>query len=507
MSLPLFGMLLFFHASAYAQWTFVDPPSVSADWWLREVCFTSPNEGWAVGIDATNRREVVFHYAGGSWSSVSLPPAAPIWDIRGVHFISSSEGWVVGSGTNDTSYSTYWGLALHYVGDTWTTVSLPSVSEKWELHNVHFTSSNEGWAVGEDDANKKGVLLRYSGGIWTSVPPPSVSAEWWLYKVHFISPDKGWAVGEDKANKKGVLLRYTGGAWTSVDLPFASALWWLSGVHFSSASEGWAVGADSTNARGLLLHYSGSTWTSLTVPFPGMSFIDVYFSSPDNGWVVGWDYMNHRGVLLHYSGGSWTSVDPPPLSSSDWMIYGVSLPSSTEGWAVGWDTTNRKGILLHYASSAPPPDTWIGEVSLPLKITSTDEETLGNRKFRTHTNTLAGEINLFMGGEGPVPNTEGCYAKFTGDDGTKVCFNQMASISTDVDRNRSDQLLFVGTGSIIIPIDGTPMTGIAYVDVKGTLKKDSSGKITSISLNGKIGGGINSENIFNATLKAALKRL
>ena len=215
------------------------------------------------------------------------------------------------------------------------------------------------------------------------------------------------------------------------------------------------------------------------------------------------------GMLLFFHASAyaqWTFVDPPSVSA-DWWLREVCFTSSTEGWAVGWDTTNRKGILLHYASSAPPPDTWIGEVSLPLKITSTYEETLGNRKFRTHTNTLAGEINLFMGGEGPVPNTEGCYAKFTGDDGTKVCFNQMASISTDVDRNRSDQLLFVGTGSIIIPIDGAPMTGIAYVDVKGTLKKDSSGKITSISLNGKIGGGINSENIFNATLKTTLKRL
>jgi hypothetical protein len=32
----------------------------------------------------------------------------------------------------------------------------------WWLTGVHFTSSDEGWAVGRDDSNGKGVLLRYS---------------------------------------------------------------------------------------------------------------------------------------------------------------------------------------------------------------------------------------------------------------------------------------------------------------------------------------------------------
>jgi len=65
----------------------------------------------------------------------------------------------------------------------WTSVPPPSVSPDWELGGVHFTSANEGWTVGEDSANHRGVLFRF-------VPPPAP-------KGAVLSPDKITSVPED----------------------------------------------------------------------------------------------------------------------------------------------------------------------------------------------------------------------------------------------------------------------------------------------------------------------
>jgi hypothetical protein len=58
-----------------------------------------------------------------------------------------------------------------------------------------------------------------------------------------------------------------------------------------------------------------------------------------------------------------------------------------------------------------------------------------------------------------------------------------------------------------VPIEGTPETGIIYLDAKGTLKKDSSGEVTSISLSGKIGGGSEGSFISGANFKTTLTKV
>ena len=69
----------------------------------------------------------------------------------------------------------------------WTSISPPSVSSDWELRRVRFTSPNDGWAMGNDYTNQRGVLLHYSGGTWTPVSAPSVSSDWFLLEAHFTS--------------------------------------------------------------------------------------------------------------------------------------------------------------------------------------------------------------------------------------------------------------------------------------------------------------------------------
>ncbi len=229
----------------------------------------------------------------------------------------------------------------------WPSASIapPKVSSNWGLSAVHFVSSDNGWAVGEDIENGRGVILLFSDRSWRSIRPPEVSSNWGLSSVHF-----NWAVGQDQENMKGVILHYSGGSWTSIVPPDVSSNWGLSAVRSLRSGEAWAVGEDLENKRGVLLHFINGSWTSEPTPVVssnwGLSSVD--FVSSDEGWAVGEDLENKRGVLLHLINGSWTSETPPDVSS-DWGLSGIDMNSPFSGWAVGQDLENGRGILLVYS--------------------------------------------------------------------------------------------------------------------------------------------------------------
>ena len=157
---------------------------------------------------------------------------------------------------------------------------------------------------------------------------------------------------------------------------------------------------------------------------------------------------------------------------------------------------------------APPAqagDTWKGDSSFFIKVTSINDDNPKNAKFVNLTVPMTGTIECYMDQEVLVQNDEGCYMKFFSQDGTKICFKNVAAIATGVQKSKSDQLLMIGTGDFNIMTMG-PISGIIYLDTKGTLAKDSSGDLTSISLNGKIGGASDSL-FFSASLKATLRKI
>ena len=283
----------------------------------------------------------------GGWESINPPYVSTDWDLSSIHFTSPNEGWAVGTDYSAVGpdYSNEWkGVLLHYFNGNWTAIYPPYVSSNWNLNSVHFTSPNKGWAVGSDDSDdngSKGVLLHYLNGNWTAIYPPYVSSDWHLFSVHFTSPSEGWAVGmDDSIGRKGVLLHYLNGNWTAIYPPYVSSNWNLNSVHFTSPNKGWAVGSDDSIGNGVLLHYLNGNWTAIYPPYviSNCDLSSIHFTSPSEGWAVGTDYLFNgwKGVLLHYLNGNWTAIDPPYVSS-DWVLYTVHLTSPSEGWAVGDD--------------------------------------------------------------------------------------------------------------------------------------------------------------------------
>ena len=386
-------------------------------------------------------------------------------------------------------------------GLIWPSLSVPppDVSSDWGLSAVNFISSDQGWAVGQDLQNQRGVLLYFSDDTWTSVIPPGVSSNWGLSSIHLISSGQGWAVGQDLENKKGVLLHFSGGSRTSVSPPDVSSDWGLSAVHFISSDQGWAVGQDLQNKRGVLLYFSGGSWTSVTPPDVssdwGLSAVD--FISSDQGWAVGQDFQNKRGVLLYFSGGSWTSVTPPDVSS-DWGLSGIHLIAPSVGWAVGYtsDGSNVKGVLLKYTL----PQISVSPVSInynSVEIGASLDETIVVRNtgtgnliigvitspslpFSIKTDSCSGKVLAYL---------QACEVTYTFLPDSAGDFTDTSNIPSNGSNQNSVPVTLIGTGvagtsnyiHLLSPLNGQTIAASTYSNPP-PFQWDFSGAFRSIEV-------------------------
>ncbi len=155
-------------------------------------------------------------------------------------------------------------------------------------------------------------------------------------------------------------------------------------------------------------------------------------------------------------------------------------------------------------------ETFTGNVSFNIKVTELYVDSSDNEKFHKYPIPFDGKIYLFVPKDGPpVQNGNGYYIEFR-DEGNQVIvgIKEITAISTDyVKLGKSNKFLLVGTGDFYHP--QTFLKGIAYIDANGTLKEDSMGELSSISISGKIGGGMNAEALsdpmtFSASFKSSI---
>jgi photosystem II stability/assembly factor-like uncharacterized protein len=266
-------------------------------------------------------------------------------NFNSIHFTSSDEGWVVGDGEE---------VVLHYLREgygpsepSWEdwkvdTTGFPKCLDDctytWNFNSVYFISPNEGWVVGTNSD-----VFHYLNGIWSQVNVPAQGS---LMSIYFLSPDEGWVVGMDYnfgGNEKGLILHYHNGVWYQAEIPIVNQGWTLHSVYFTSSDEGWAVGykwGNTGDYKGVILHYLNGTWNlvNLDLNVACWSLDSVYFTSSDEGWVVGWD-RDSTGIVLHYLNGTWNRENFGVLGR-DWELNSVYFTPSNEGWAVGYDYSN-----------------------------------------------------------------------------------------------------------------------------------------------------------------------
>jgi hypothetical protein len=296
--------------------------------------------------------------ANAQWVSIVPPEVSSSWGLsKGRILPSGTDGWVVG-----TDVANKRGVIIQAKQGDWIPIEPPNVSSDWELNATGFTSGNNAWAVGVDysSGSRQGVILHFQNGLWSIVTPPYVSVDWALYDVSFTGSNDGWVVGYDYANKRGILLHFISNVWVSYTPPDVGRDWGLNGVMMINSREGWAVGVDHTNKRGVILHYTRDltiksttkatyTWQIYLPPQINgdWELNTVSFPSTAEGWAIGVNHTEKRGMILHFVTPRWDEVFPPPISS-DFEFNFATFPTTYIGWISGIDYANKKGILLQY---------------------------------------------------------------------------------------------------------------------------------------------------------------
>jgi photosystem II stability/assembly factor-like uncharacterized protein len=187
----------------------------------------------------------------------------------------------------------------------------------FNLNGVWFTSTTEGWAVG----NGGTVMHTVDGGqSWSRNLTVGVGDP--LYDVYFATPDTGWVVGAS-----GLIVRTfdRGVSWQSTRLTTTVS---LRSVAFAGTRDGWAVGGAGLIAG---THDRGLSWfiapTQTTLSLEG-----VWRNSPATAWAVGAQGVTPRTIATPDSV-VWEVQNAGPTRQLD----GVHFPTDAIGYAVGFD--------------------------------------------------------------------------------------------------------------------------------------------------------------------------
>jgi hypothetical protein len=287
---------------------------------LQAVSFQTGDNAWGAGENG-----LLVQWNGMEWMAADSPTSQT---LNAVAFLSAGDGWAAGEG----------GQILRYDGSEWS-VELPykargtgSNALYIRFNALGLIESDDGWAAGSLEGGdfSQPWIMHWNGEEWGEVrlfaekPPCRCS----LYAVHFSSAEDGWAVG---GGDQTLIMHWDGSEWTYQTWPDAYRLLAIHGV---AADDLWAAGiaedvASSINP-GVILHWDGSEWTAY--PFPhGVAWMDsIYMLAPDDGWMAG-------NGLLHWNGSEWGTVPSP--------VQGVIISLSQTPDGTLWAVTDTGSVL------------------------------------------------------------------------------------------------------------------------------------------------------------------
>jgi hypothetical protein len=249
------------------SWNTVTPPQNG--YTLKSVFMVSPTEGWSVGEQAGTSSDeqagtpptgIILHYTVtggvGTWAVFPAPtsPSAPA-GLNSVFMLGPNEGWAVGDNATILHYTVTGGVG------SWNVVSVsgtPTLSTDANLTSIFMLSPTSGWAVGGIQAvgsfSAGPVILYWDGAKWSPVATPSIpggitpvghtSAT--LKSVFCSGPNDCWAAGYP-GKIFAVILHWNGIAWNH--MPTIPALLGevppiLTSIYMIDPNTGWIVGAD-----------------------------------------------------------------------------------------------------------------------------------------------------------------------------------------------------------------------------------------------------------------------
>ncbi len=280
-------LLFFFLATAFGQSLFSQttwiPTSSMQTNRYDDICFISPDTGWAVGtVSGTGR---IFHTTDGGTT----------WQIqrtintymRSIEFADKNIGYAGGLGQSGTTvfYKTIDG------GANWTNISSVITGSNAGICGICCVNTSVTYAVGVWSSPAYVIRSVDGGNTWTYIDMSAYAKN--LIDVQFTNANNGYVTGESNVNAEGaVILKTTdgGSTWTKV---FTSngpgeRLWKIQNLDgqnwFACIESAVAVFNDTTTNFFLKSTDGGNSWVVKSAPrsnyLQGIGFVDT-----QRGWI------------------------------------------------------------------------------------------------------------------------------------------------------------------------------------------------------------------------------
>jgi photosystem II stability/assembly factor-like uncharacterized protein len=303
---------------------------------------------WAVGYSGT-----ILRNSAGNWrvltspvgaGNLVVPPPVPPPNLESVHFTASNDGWAVGDS----------GTIIKYDGTTWSTYQTAPIVPN-NLYSLDTISPIDGWAVGAN-----GAILRLSGSGWGVVaqcPGPTCLQNVALRSVFEFPTGEAWAVGDASTGGAGpatILHWVPPGPWSQVPSNTPNTANLNSVFFLADRTEGWAVGFVGTST--VIDHWKSGVWTVVTYnpPIAGNLALDsvvIVNNNPSNVWIAGTSSVV-GGIVLHYDGTIWEPVPVNQVGMTTWTTISFVPGSTNDAWIVGGVAGPNGGQTLHWDGTA-----------------------------------------------------------------------------------------------------------------------------------------------------------
>ncbi len=230
---------------------------------------------------------------GANWTPGYVPLDVLAWDM---YFVNDNLGYVCGF-MNSNSEASF--MKTTDGGDNWIE---SGISGAMDGISVFFTSADTGFVSGGS-----GIFKTTDGGnSWTNHVTGSNNFS--AADIHFPTSNIGYACGSGDNGETIYKTTDAGANWTLLSNPFISNP--LLGIFFTSVDTGYVVGGNGINSGTLIQTVDGgSTWTMSYNT--SVTLNAVYFTSPHTGYAVG-----ENGTIYKYSSSTGISeVSSSPLIS------------------------------------------------------------------------------------------------------------------------------------------------------------------------------------------------
>ncbi len=294
-----------------------------------DIDFVDASAGWFLTSDASTMTGDLYYTSDGgkNWGVINqLRSARP--SPKELSFITPEIGWIpldIGAGPIDGGL-----MFTRDGGKTFDT--LDNYGEMNSMHEVDFTSGQQGWALGTSLSHGDYLIHTADGGkTWTQVYPELRPVE----DISFIDNQHGFGLGQ--LSDSGALLCTADGGNTwkricSFTEDFACSPVRLS---FIDCYTGWVLAVSRESGEGFMLRTldGGKTWKRLDgnlSQVKGVYSAYLRFFDSNKGILVS-SYATGNAFCKTIDGGrTWQISEQPSLKGADQF----SFVSQTQGWRI-----------------------------------------------------------------------------------------------------------------------------------------------------------------------------